>query len=143
MTTKGTTKSTKKGLYWTATGLSALALAGIGAADLGRAPQMVEGLAHLGYPAYFASILGAWKVGGALVLLTPGLPRLKEWAYAGIFFTLTGAAASHLASGDSLSHALAPLVLLSLVLTSWALRPAVVEGATSPGVARQADAHAS
>ena len=54
----------------------------------------VEGIVHLGYPLYFITIIGFWKVLGAITLLAPGFPRLKEWAYAGIFFDLTGAAAS-------------------------------------------------
>ena len=119
-----TTTRTKKTLYWTSTGLSALALAGIGAADLAHAPKMLEGLAHLGYPPYFATILGAWKLLGVAAILAPGLPRLKEWAYAGLFFTLTGAAMSHAASGDPAGNVLFPLVILGVIATSWALRPA-------------------
>jgi len=123
-----TTTKTKKALFWATTGLSVLALGGIGAADLARAPQMLAGLAHLGYPAYFAPILGAWKLAGVAALLAPGLPRLKEWAYAGFFFTLTGAAMSHAASGDPAGKILFPLVLLGVVMTSWALRPARAAG---------------
>jgi uncharacterized membrane protein YphA (DoxX/SURF4 family) len=119
-----TTTRTKKISYWATTGLSALALAGIGVADLLRAPPMLAGLAHLGYPAYFATILGAWKLAGVVAILAPGFPRLKEWAYAGFFFTLSGAAMSHAASGDPLGNILFPVVLLGIVATSWALRPA-------------------
>jgi len=79
---------------------------------------------HLGYPLYFASILGFWKLAGAIAIVTPGLPRLKEWAYAGFFFNLTAAAASHAAAGDSAADVIAPLGFLALVLASWALRPA-------------------
>jgi len=79
---------------------------------------------HLGYPDYFARILGAWKVLGVLALLAPALPRLKEWAYAGFFFNLTGAALSHLAVGDGIEGAAAPLVLLAIGLLSWATAPA-------------------
>ena len=92
--------------------------------DLSRSPQMLEGMAHLGYPAYFVSILGAWKVAGALAVLAPRFPRLKEWAYAGMAFDLTGAAMSHASSGDDLGKIITPLVLMAIVAASWALRPA-------------------
>jgi hypothetical protein len=95
----------------------------MGAADLGRAPAVVAGLAHLGYPAYLATILGVWKLLGAAAIVSPGLPRLKEWAYAGMFFDLTGAAASHAAVGGPAGQVTAPLVLLALVMASRTLRP--------------------
>src|SRR5688572_32484062 len=66
--------------YWAATGLVALAFAAGGAADLARGPDMVAAMAQLGYPAYFLTILGTWKVLGAAALLVPRFPRLKEWA---------------------------------------------------------------
>lgn len=119
-----TTTRTKQILYWATTGLSAIALTAIGVADVARAPQMLAGLAHLGYPAYFATIIGAWKLLGVAAILAPGFTRLKEWAYAGMFFTLSGAAMSHAASGDPAGHILFPLVLLGMVVTSCALRPA-------------------
>jgi uncharacterized membrane protein YphA (DoxX/SURF4 family) len=129
--TNTTTTRIKKISYWATTGLSAFALAGIGLADLMRAPQMLAGLAHLGYPAYFATILGAWKLAGVVAILAPGFPRLKEWAYAGFFFTLSGAAMSHASSGDPAGNILFPVVLLGMVATSWALRPAR-EASNSP-----------
>jgi hypothetical protein len=92
--------------------------------DLTRGPPVMEGMAHLGYPAYFVLILGTWKVLGTAAVLAPGLPRVKEWAYAGMFFDLTGAAASHTASGDPAAKILMPLILVSLVAASWKLRPA-------------------
>lgn len=110
--------------YWLATGLVAFALGTGGAADVMRVPPVVEGMTHLGYPAYFCVILGVWKVLGAAALLAPGLPRLKEWAYAGSVFDLTGAAASHAAAGDDAAKLIAPLVLTALALLSWTLRPA-------------------
>ncbi len=110
--------------YRATTGLAALALSAIGAGDLLRVPAIVAGLTHLGYPGYFATILGTWKLLGVAAILAPGLPRLKEWAYAGMFFTLSGAALSHAAMGDPVSKILVPLLLLGAVLVSWALRPA-------------------
>lgn len=110
--------------YWAATGLTAFAFAAGGAMDLSRSPQVLEGVRHLGYPAYFAVILGVWKLLGALAIVAPRTPRLKEWAYAGIAFDLTGAAASHMASGDDAGKVMTPLVLLAIAAASWALRPA-------------------
>lgn len=109
--------------YWAATGLVAFAFAAGGAMDLSRSPQVLEGMSHLGYPAYFAGILGVWKVLGALALVAPRFPRLKEWAYAGIAFDLTGAAVSHFASGDDMGKVITPLVILGIAAASWALRP--------------------
>jgi DoxX-like family len=81
-------------------------------------------LNHLGYPPYFTSILGVWLIGGAAVIITPGFPRLKEWAYAGSFFNFSGAVASHLLAGDGVRTWLGALVFSIFVIVSWALRPA-------------------
>ena len=83
-------------------------------------------MVRLGYPVYFVSILGFWKVLGFIAILVPRFPRLKEWAYAGIFFDLTGAAVSHVATGDYgiyAFHVLATVFLAVLAIASWALRP--------------------
>ena len=109
--------------YWTTTTILALALLSGGLAQLARLPPNVEGVVRLGYPAYVTTILGLWKLLGVAALLAPRLPRLKEWAYAGIVFELTGAAASQLAAGDGAGHVIAPLALAALALASWALRP--------------------
>ncbi len=90
---------------------------------LTRDPQVMATLAHLGYPVYFATIMGFWKLLGAVAIVVPGIPRLKEWAYAGFFFDLTGAAATRAFVGDGAADILAPLVFLALVAASWALRP--------------------
>lgn len=111
-------------VYWATTGLVALAFALGGAVDVAHPPNVAEAMAHLGYPLYVATLLGAWKLLGAIAVLAPRLPRLKEWAYAGMFFDLSGAAVSHAASGDGAAKVLTPLVLLALVVASWALRPA-------------------
>ena len=110
--------------YWVATVLVALALGSGGIAQLMHAPQNIEGMRQLGYPVYFSTILGFWKVAAMLALLAPGFPRLKEWAYAGAFFDLTGAAASHAFSGSAVAHIVSPLVFAGLAVLSWALRPA-------------------
>jgi len=109
--------------YWATTGLVAAAFAFGGIVDVGRGPQVVEGMKHLGYPLYVALILGIWKVLGAVAIVAPGLPRLKEWAYAGMFFDLTGAAASHAFSGDGAANISTPLAMLAFVVASCALRP--------------------
>ena len=108
--------------YWGATGLTAFAFLAGGLADVTRAPSVMAGMTHLGYPTYFAMILGAWKVLGALAIVAPRFPRLKEWAYAGMFFDLTGAALSHAVAGDPAGKVVVPLVILGLVGASWALR---------------------
>jgi uncharacterized membrane protein YphA (DoxX/SURF4 family) len=109
--------------YWATTGLIAAVLLFGGAIDVAHPPSAVAFLAHLGYPAYFATLIGAWKVLGGIALLAPRLPRLKEWAYAGVFFDLTGAAISHAASGDPAPRVLVPLLMTALAVASWSLRP--------------------
>ncbi len=115
----------RKTAYWLSTGFAALALGATGLADLLRVPAIMEGLAHLGYPTYFATILGAWELLGAAAIVAPELPRVKEWAYAGMFFALSGAALSHAASGDPVGKVLVPLMVLGAVAVSWTLRPCV------------------
>jgi hypothetical protein len=109
--------------YWVTTALIALAFGAGGMLDILRAPAVEQVFTHLGYPGYFAIILGIYKVLGAIAVLAPGLPRLKEWAYAGMLFDLTGAVASHAAVGDPHGTFVSPLVVLGLVAASWALRP--------------------
>ena len=109
--------------YWATTGLLAFGLLAGGVAYLLRPPAIVAGMADLGYPLYVTSILGVWKLLGAVVLLAPGLPRLKEWAYAGAVFNMSGAVASHILSVNTLSEFLWPLLFALCALASWALRP--------------------
>lgn len=104
--------------------LVALAYASGGYFDVAQPPFVMEEMTALGYPAYFFNILGVWKMGAAVALLAPGLPRLKEWAYAGILFNLTGATASHVFVKDPLGEVITPLVILVIAIVSWALRPA-------------------
>jgi hypothetical protein len=109
--------------YWIATGILAFGLFAGGIAYLIPPPVIVEGMAHLGYPLYITTILGFWKLVGAMVLLAPRLPRLKEWAYAGAFFNMTGAVASHIMAGDGIDKFLWPLLFAVCAVASWALRP--------------------
>lgn len=110
-------------VYWVATALTAFVFLSGGAADVARPSFVMEGMTHLGYPAYFPCILGLWKVLGGIAVLLPRLPRLKEWAYAGMLFNLTGATASHAAVGDSVDKIVTPLIILGIVAASWGLRP--------------------
>lgn len=102
--------------YWIVTALAALAFAGSAAGNLTKAPQVVEALTGLGYPAYFPTILGLFKAAGVLAVLIPQVPRrLKEAAYTGFFLLVTGAVLSHLLAGDPVSKAL-PIVVLGLLM---------------------------
>jgi hypothetical protein len=120
-----TTKSRSIG-YWITTILLAFFMSG-GVAQIMQFRANPHGVVpELGYPMYFFLILGVWKVLGAITILVPGFPRLKEWAYAGIFFDLTGAAASCAAVGVYGAygfHVIAPLLIAGLCVASWALRP--------------------
>src|SRR5215510_11780877 len=87
------------------------------------APPGVDGITHLGYPIYFLTILGIWKIMGVVALLIPRFPLLKEWAYAGFFFAMSGAAFSHVASSDSMNEIFPSLLLLILTVVSWYFRP--------------------
>ena len=109
--------------YWIPTALFALAMTGSGVFNASRAEPIVQGMAHLGFPAWLPLLLGIWKLLGVVAILVPGFPRLKEWAYAGFFFNLSGAFVSHLAAGDAVGDAIAPLVILGIGLASWAMRP--------------------
>jgi uncharacterized membrane protein YphA (DoxX/SURF4 family) len=122
--------TTKMVAYWAVTMLIALETLVGGIADvihgktiLVTGPPVADVVTHLGYPLYFLRIIGVWKVLGGIVLLVPGYPRLKEWAYAGIFFELSGAATSWLAYEHNMGEAVVPMILAVLALVSWALRP--------------------
>ena len=88
------------------------------------APPGVYGIAHLGYPIYFLTILGVWKILGVVAVLIPKFPLLKEWAYAGFFFAMSGALFSHIAVGDPVNEIFASVLLLILTVVSWYFRPA-------------------
>lgn len=110
--------------YWASTTITAFVLLTGGAAYLFRADEPLRGMGELGYPGYFVTILGAWQVLGGLAILAPRFARLKEWAYAGIAFDLTGAAFTHFSMGHSTGKVIVPLVILVVAAASWALRPA-------------------
>lgn len=113
--------------YWITTALIAFFIGTGGAGQIYQYAANPHGIVpQLLYPMYFFLILGIWKVLGALTILVPRYPLLKEWAYAGIFFDLTGAAASCAAVGGYGAygfHILAPLLLTGVTIASWSLRP--------------------
>jgi hypothetical protein len=114
-------------VYWITTGLVAFFIGGGGLGQLWQFAVNPHGIVPiLRYPMYFFAILGVWKVLGTIAILVPRYPRLKEWAYAGIFFDLTGAVASIAACGVYgvyAFHIIAPLIIAGLTVASWALRP--------------------
>ena len=118
------TSNAKTIAYWVVTIFGPASFVIGGYLHLTRDPQVMATLAHLGYPAYFATIMGTWKLLGAIAIVVPGFPRVKEWAYAGFFFDLTGAAATRAFAGDGAADIAAPLVFLGLVMASRALAPA-------------------
>ena len=112
--------------YWTVTLLLAAAVMLSGIGQLMQYGGNLELVTNLGYPLYVLTILGIWKVLGAIALVVPGFPRLKEWVHAGIFFLMTGAALSHLFAndyGDYGFNIILPLSYAALNIASWALRP--------------------
>ena len=109
--------------YWICTVVIAFVFVSGGVVYLMRVPQAVEGVMHLGFPLYFVTLLGIWKLLGGVAILVPGFARVKEWAYAGMFFDLTGAAVASASSGNAWWHIVAPLAIAIVVVASWALRP--------------------
>ena len=114
-----------KTIYWATTGFLAFGMLAQGLAQTFETDGYVEMIVvHLGYPSYFLNIIGFWKILGVIAILVPGFKRLKEWAYAGFFFVMSGAAYSHVAAGDSLITLIPAFVLLILIAVSWYSRPA-------------------
>jgi hypothetical protein len=118
-------------IYWISTLWLATGMLSTGALQLFKvkaegavSPPGVYGITHLGYPIYFLTILGIWKILGVVALLIPKFPILKEWAYAGFFFVMSGAVFSHIASGDPMKENVPALLLLILTAVSWYFRPA-------------------
>jgi uncharacterized membrane protein YphA (DoxX/SURF4 family) len=119
-------KKRNKIIYWIATLWLALGMVSTGAVQLFRQKTGAGGadsIAQLGYPVYFLTILGIWKILGAVAVLIPKFPLLKEWAYAGFFFAMSGAIFSHMAMHNSLSEIFPALLLLILTVVSWYFRP--------------------
>ena len=114
---------TKKVIYWIATVWLALGMVSTGIVQMLQVESEVEFILNLGYPSYFLLLLGFWKILGSIAVLVPKFPLIKEWAYAGFFFAMTGAAFSHIAAG-TMDEIFPSLLLLTLTITSWYFRPA-------------------
>lgn len=113
----------RKIAYWFFTLWLSLGMASTGIVQLIKPAEEVEKITHLGYPVYFLTILGVWKLLGVLAVLAPKMPVLKEWAYAGFFFAMSGAAISHMVLRDPVTEILPSVLLLTLTIISWYLRP--------------------
>lgn len=111
-------------IYWIATIWLALGMTSTGIVQLIKMDEEVENFSDLGYPGYLLTLIGVWKIAGVIAVLIPKFPVLKEWAYAGFFFTMSGAIVSHIASGDPMNEIFPPLLLLVLTVVSWYFRPA-------------------
>jgi VIT1/CCC1 family predicted Fe2+/Mn2+ transporter len=111
-------------IYWVATLWLALGMVSTGIVQLLQMQEEVDKMNHLGYPAYVMTIIGVWKMLGVVAVLAPKFPLLKEWAYAGFFFAMTGAATSHIIAGNPLREIFPSILLLILTLISWYFRPA-------------------
>jgi hypothetical protein len=110
-------------IYITSTVILVLEIAAGAFMDLARLPYVVQEVVAIGYPPYVLYIVGVWKVLAVGPLVLPQFPRLREWAYAGVFFEMSGAVASHILAGDHLSRSAAPLAFTFLTLVSWWFQP--------------------
>ena len=116
-------KKRDKIIYWIATLWLALGMTSTGIVQLLKTKEEVDLMTGLGYPIYFLTIIGTWKILGVVALLVPRFPLVKEWAYAGFFFNMTGALFSHFAVGGSALDFFGPSLLIVLTVTSWYFRP--------------------
>jgi len=111
-------------IYWIVTIWLALGMLSTGIVQLLKLEEEVNMMISLGYPIYLLTVLGVWKILGVIAVLIPKFPLLKEWAYAGFFFAMSGAVISHLANGDNAKDYFGPTLLLILIFISWYFRPA-------------------
>ncbi len=110
-------------IYWIATIWLALGMTSTGVVQIMKMEEETKMMEHLGYPSYFLTIIGVWKLFGVVALLLPRYPLIKEWAYSGFFFVSSGAIVSHLFMGDPISESLPATLLLALTIISWYFRP--------------------
>ena len=110
-------------IYWISTIWLASGMLASGLQQIFHTKGFVDIMAPLGYPSYFLYILGVWKILGVIAILIPKFGLLKEWAYAGFFFSMSGAIISHIASGDPVKGIIPALVLLIMTIVSWYFRP--------------------
>lgn len=111
-------------IYWVSTIWLCLGMVSTGIVQLIPLEEEAEKMTAMGYPLYFITLIGIWKLLGVVAVLMPGYPLLKEWAYAGFFFLMSGAVFSHAAVGDQASEYFGPTLLLVLTVISWYMRPA-------------------
>jgi len=111
-------------IYWVATIWLSLGMVSTGIVQLVQMDEEVQKMNALGYPSYFLAIIGIWKLLGVVAILAPKLPLIKEWAYAGFFFLMSGAIFTHFAVGDVAAEYFGPSLLLILTIVSWYFRPA-------------------
>lgn len=111
-------------IYWVATGFLALGMLAGGVQQLLQIGGYVDIITQLGYPVYMLSILGAWKILGVIAILVPKFTLVKEWAYAGFFFAMSGAAVSHITMAQPFTEVIPSLILLTVTILSWYFRPA-------------------
>ena len=111
-------------IYWIATIWLSLGMLSTAIVQLLKTDDEVSLITRLGYPVYFLTIIGVWKILGVVAVLTPKFPLLKEWAYAGFFMAMSGAVVSHLINGSEAKDLFGPTLLLVLTVVSWYFRPA-------------------
>ena len=111
-------------IYWVATVWLALGMTSTAIVQLIKMEDEVTNFTDLGYPIYLMTLLGVWKLLGVIAILIPKYPLLKEWAYAGFFFAMSGAVISHIAVQDAAITLFGPILLLVLTVISWYFRPA-------------------
>lgn len=132
---KNRSKRNYKILYWISTLWLALGMTSTGIVQLMHHRSEVDLMHQLGYPVYFLTMIGAWKILGVIAILVPKFPLVKEWAYAGFFIAMSGAVYSHIAVGNGFKELFGPLLLIVLTITSWYLRPAGRRTNFSPAIA--------
>ncbi len=111
-------------IYWIATIFLSIGMLAGGTQQIFQIGGYNEIVTKLGYPLYLLSIIGTWKILGVIAILIPNFSLLKEWAYAGFFFVMSGAFISHLTVGQSFTEAMPSLILLVVTVVSWYFRPA-------------------
>lgn len=116
-------KKKQRLIYWIATIWLALGMTSTGIVQIIQLKDEADNFINLGYPSYLMHILGIWKLLGVIALLIPKTPILKEWAYAGFFFTMSGALLSHIIIQDEPTSFFGPILLLILIALSWYSRP--------------------
>jgi hypothetical protein len=109
-----------KTIYWVVTSLFAAFMLFTAIPDIILNADAVKFMTELGYPMYFIPFIGVAKVLGAIAILIPGYPRIKEWAYAGLVFDLIGAMFS-IASTAGIAASLPLILFIGFAFASYVL----------------------